>query len=242
MEKDEPRPEARERRAPAQPAASAISDSRAFVGMDEGFRRSLLNLKNAIDSEMKMKETRVVLFTSSARGEGTTTIVSSLARVLALHDSQKSLLVDCALRDPLLHRLFGIPNEKGIAEYLAGRATLAEIVRTVEEGKLDLVTSGTLSGVAQPFFRSDTIGRFFKEVSPRYQYVLVDSSAVLESPETPIIGSHTDGVVLVVHAAKTRREVISRAMLMVQKLDGRFIGTVLNRKPYYIPESVYRRM
>jgi capsular exopolysaccharide synthesis family protein len=212
--------------------------------MDERFRRSLLNLKNAIDSEMKAKDSRVVLFTSAVRGEGKTTIVASLARILALGDSQKTLLVDCAIRDPQLHRLFGTGNTKGIVEHLSGRASLADVVRSVDEGVLDLVPAGSCedADAVQPLFASDAFRLFLKEAASRYDYVLVDSSAVLESPETALIGSRVDGIVLVVHAAKTRREVIKRAMLMVQKLDGAFIGTVLNKKKYYIPERIYRRV
>ena len=47
---------------------------------------------------------------------------------------------------------------------------------------------------------------------------------------------------MIIHVGKTRREVIKRAMLMIEKLEGRFIGTILNRKKYYIPEFIYRRV
>ncbi len=242
-EKDRGRPRPKERE--TQPRPARVSEgTRVLTGMDERFRRSLLNLKNAIDSEMKAKDSRVVLFTSAVRGEGKTTIVASLARILSLGDSQKTLLVDCAIRDPQLHRLFGTGNTKGIVEHLSGRASLADVVRSVDEGVLDLVPAGSCedADAVQPLFASDAFRLFLKEAASRYDYVLVDSSAVLESPETALIGSRVDGIVLVVHAAKTRREVIKRAMLMVQKLDGAFIGTVLNKKKYYIPERIYRRV
>jgi capsular exopolysaccharide synthesis family protein len=242
-ERDRGRQRPRER-APQRRPARPAEEARVLTGMDERFRRSLLNLKNAIDSEMKAKESRVVLFTSAVPGEGTTTIVASLARVLSLSDTQKILLVDCAIRNPSLHRLFGARNENGIIEYLSGRAPLADVLKTVDDGVLDLVTAGSCedADALQPLFDSDAFGLFLKEAAARYDYVLVDSSAVLESPETPLIGSRAGGIVLVVHAAKTRREVIKRAMLMMQKLGGAFIGTVLNRKKYYIPERIYRRV
>ncbi|MDD4857043.1 MAG: CpsD/CapB family tyrosine-protein kinase [Candidatus Krumholzibacteria bacterium] len=219
-------------------------ESLIIAGMDERFRRSLLNLKNSIDSEMKGKESRVVLFTSAVEGEGKTTIVASLARVLAAGESQKILLVDCAVKNPEIHRLFGLKNEKGILDYLAGRAKLQEVVQGVDEGVLDLVTAGSSvsNDATQPLFNSDRLETFIKEVGAAYDYVLIDSSAILESPETTIIGSHADGIVLVIFMETTKREVIKRAMVMAQKLDGRFIGSVLNRKRYYIPEFIYRRV
>lgn len=243
-EKDRAHTKTRERKV-AVPGTPRVGGERVLLrGMDEHFRRSLLNLKNAIDSAMKDRESRVVLFTSAVRGEGKTTVVASLARILALGESDKILVVDCSVRSPELHRLFGVGNERGLLEYLAGKAQLEDVVQQVDRGILDLVAAGTSGDIdlTQPLFNSDRFGVFLREAAQRYDYVLVDSSAILEAPETPIIGSRVDGIVMVVYAAKTRREVIKRAMLLMEKLDGTFIGTVLNRKKYYIPEFIYRRV
>jgi len=219
-------------------------ESLILASMDERFRRSLLNLKNAIDSEVKGKESRVILITSAVRGEGKTTIAASLASVLASGEGQRILLVDCSIRDPELHRLFGAKNEKGIIDYLAGRAKLKDVVQSVDQGILDLVAAGVSNSpdMIQPLFNSERLGIFIKEVAAAYDYVLIDSSAILEAPETPILGSRVDGVAMVIFTGKTKREVIRRAMVMIEKLDGTFIGTVLNRKRYYIPEFIYRRI
>jgi capsular exopolysaccharide synthesis family protein len=243
-ERDRGRPRGKPEVAAETPAPRLRHESILLAGMDEGFHRSLLNLKNAIDSGMKEKESRVILFTSAIKGEGKTTIVASLARVLASGESQKILLVDCAVRNPELHRLFGLKNEKGLVDYLAGRAKIKDVIQSVDQGVLDLVATGAMEGVegTQMLFGSERFAIFVKEAAAAYEYVLIDSSAILEAPETPILGSRADGIVMVVFASKTRREVIKRAMLMIEKLDGSFIGTVLNRKQYYIPEFIYRRV
>jgi capsular exopolysaccharide synthesis family protein len=231
-------------RADEAPPSRLRGESVLRAGMDERYHRSLLNLKNAIDSGMKGRESRVILFTSAIGGEGKTSIVSSLARVIALGESSRVLLVDCSARDPQLHRLFGLKNERGLVDFLAGNAKLKDVMQTIDQGALDIVTAGAIGDIEAPqtLFGSERFALFIKEAAAAYEYVLIDSSAILESPETPIIGSRADGIVMVVHAGKTRREVIKRAMLMIEKLDGAFIGTVLNRKRYYIPEFIYRRV
>jgi protein-tyrosine kinase len=243
-ERDRGRPRGKPERTAETHAPRIRHESVLLAGMDEQFHRSLLNLKNAIDSGMKEKESRVILFTSAVKGEGKTTIIASLARVLASGESPKILLVDCAVRNPELHRLFGLKNEKGLVDYLAGRAAIKDVIQTVDPGALDLVAAGAIDGVegTQMLFGSERFAVFVKEVAAAYEYVLVDSSAILEAPETPILGSRADGIVMVVFASRTRREVIKRAMSMVEKLDGAFIGTVLNRKRYFIPEFIYRRV
>ena len=213
-------------------------------GVDENFKRGLRTLRNSIDSELKNNDFRVIVFTSAIAGEGKTTIVSFLARMLALGEVDRVLLADCAVLNPEIHALFGMKNDMGMLDYLAGSATLEEVVKNVDEGFLDIVTIGQSKGadITQPLFNSEKMSTFIHTTREMYDYVLIDTSAVLDAPETPIIGSYAQGTVLVVQSGKTKREVIKRAMLMIEKLDGRFLGTVLNRKTYYIPEFIYRRV
>ncbi|MBU8923163.1 MAG: CpsD/CapB family tyrosine-protein kinase [Bacteroidales bacterium] len=213
-------------------------------GLDENFRRSLLNLRNAIDSEIKKRDSRVVMFTSAVGGEGKTMIASYLARVLALGETEKILIIDCAVNNPQIHDLFGVKNEKGVLDLLSGEAELSEVITVLDEGALDIITIGTIrsADITQPLFNSERMRSFINAVGEHYDYVLVDTSAILEAPETAIIGALSTGIVIVVEAGRTKREVIKRAMTMVEKLDGEFIGSVLNKKKYYIPEFIYRRV
>lgn len=236
---------ARRKKSDARPINRDAARENAFIrGMDEDFRRSLMNLRNSIDSEMKDVSSRTIMFSSAVSNEGKTTIVAYLARILALGESSRILIIDCAVADPQLHRLFGVQNEKGILDYLAGDAQLAEIIMPLEEGILDLITTGPVrsADVTQPLFNSGRMNALFDKLSEHYDYILIDTSAILETPETPIIGSRVAGTVLIVRAGRTKREVVKRAIMMVEKLNGRFIGTVLNRKRYYIPDFIYRRV
>lgn len=219
-------------------------DSGLLKGMDENFRRALLTLRNTIESEAKENNTRTIVFTSAVGGEGKTTVMASFSRVLAIGQEGSILLVDCSIRNPKLHRLFGVENDKGIIDYLEGREDIPGLIKKSGISGLDLMTAGLTEDVdiSMPLFNSDRMALFMREVSEAYEYVLIDTSAVLEAPETPIVCSYSDGVIMIIHIGKTRREVIKRAMLMVEKHEGRFIGTVLNRKKYYIPEFIYRRV
>jgi capsular exopolysaccharide synthesis family protein len=219
-------------------------ESKFLHGIDENFRRGLMTLRNSIDSEMKNSDFRVIMFTSAIAGEGKTTIVAFLARMLALSEADRVLLVDCAVDNPELHKLFGLKNDKGILDYLGGSAPLEEIINTVDDGFLDVVTTGPRRGadITQPLFNSEKMTAFIRDTREMYDYVLIDTSAILDAAETPIIGSYATGTIIVVQSGRTKREVIKRAMMTIEKLGGRFLGTVLNRKKYYIPEFIYRRV
>jgi capsular exopolysaccharide synthesis family protein len=224
--------------------ASEDAESTFMRGLDENFKRGLRNLRNSIDSELKSSDFRVIMFTSAVAGEGKTTIAALLSRMMALGEADRVLLVDCAVVNPEIHALFGLENEKGILDYLSGTASLEDVIRSADEGVLDVVTTGPRRGadITQPLFNSERMSTFIKTTREMYDYVLIDTSAILDAPETPIIGSYATGSVIVVQSGKTKREVIKRAMMTLEKLGGRFLGTVLNRKKYYIPEFIYRRV
>jgi len=229
-------------------AAKTVRDTKIhdlkLLSLDENFRRSLVTLRNSIDSEMKKEASRIIMFTSAIKGEGKTTIAASFGRILAIGETERILLADFAVTNPQLHTLFGVANDKGIVEYLAGKAELKDVIHSLDKGVLDLITAGNFKGgeMAQPLFNSERMTQFIDAVADGYDYVLIDAPAILDVPETAIIGSYVGGVVMVIHSGKTRREVIKRAIQMVEKLDGKLIGTILNMKKYYIPEFIYRRV
>jgi len=224
--------------------ASNVNKSNFLKGMDEDFRRSLLTLRNSVDSEMKDKGTKVIMFTSALEGEGKSTIAVFLARMIAVNQMEKTLIIDCAVRNPQIHNFFGVSGEKGIIDYLSDEAEFSDILQTVDAMVLDIIPTGRTAdrSVIQPLFRSDRMGALISEVAENYDYIFVDTSSILSAPETPILSSLMDGVVMVVQAGRTKREVIRRAVMNVNKQGGEFVGSVLNRKKYYIPEFIYKRV
>ncbi len=217
-------------------------DSRFLEGLEENFRRSLLALRNAVEAETRDLEMCTIVFTSAVKGEGKTTVISTFSRILAVGGSQRLCIVDCSVRNPGLNRLFGTENKRGIIDYLEGKADLQSLIQDV--GGIDFIPAGVTTNIdiSISLVNSERMAQLIRQLSETYDYVLIDTPAILEAPETSIISSYADGVILIVHTGKTRREVVKRAILMVEKLDGRFLGTVMNRKKYYIPEFIYRRV
>ncbi|MFO7914276.1 MAG: CpsD/CapB family tyrosine-protein kinase [Candidatus Krumholzibacteriales bacterium] len=229
----------KKRKARGQGGADAV-----IAGLDSDFTRSLYTLRNSIDTEIRDKGSRVVMITSSIAGEGKTTITGFLARVIASNEMESVLLVDCAVKNSRLGKLFGVEKDKGIIDYLLEEAEIKDIITNADHGALDIVNTGIIrkESTIQPLFNSDRMRFFINQMAEKYDYVLFDTSPVLDAPETSILSPQMDGVVLVVRAGKTKREVIKRAMMMLNKQGGNLIGSVLNRKLYHIPEFIYKRV
>ena len=102
------------------------------------FRRLLHNL-NGVETEHKNK---IILLTSAMLAEGKSTVASFMAITSARQKKRKTLLVDCDLRRPTLHRLFSVPRDHGVSEALIDNRKLQDIVKKTSEPLLDLVTAG----------------------------------------------------------------------------------------------------
>jgi Mrp family chromosome partitioning ATPase len=75
-----------------------------------------------------------------------------------------------------------------------------------------------------------------------FDWVVVDGPPVIESPEAASLAAQVDGVVMVLHAGRVKRPVVTRAVEMLRKNGGRVLGTVLNRRVHEIPGFIYRRI
>lgn len=92
-------------------------------------------------------------------------------------------------------------------------------------------------------FDSAAIGKLLEEVRFYYDLILVDCAPVLPVSDPMLLASEMDGVILVVKAGTTQREVAKRAASMLQNDKTRLLGVVLNNLsnalPYYYNESYY---
>ena len=101
------------------------------------------------------------LVTSSLPGEGKSTTISNLAVTFA-QSGNKVLLIDCDLRKPVLHKLFGISNKEGLTNAVAGRGNVKKYIQSTEMENLFLLPS-----VPTPPNPSEIIGSQIHEKPPR---------------------------------------------------------------------------
>ncbi len=203
------------------------------------FRRLLRNI-NGYDPNRDLK---TILVTSAMLAEGKSTVTAFLALTAARHRQHKTLLVDCDLRRPMLHRLFAVARENGVTEILLKGKKVKDTIKKTSVDLLDIITAG--KAVSQPaaMFDSAAISKLLEEVRFYYDLILVDCAPVLPVSDPMLLASEMDGVILVVKAGTTQREVAKRAALLLQNDKTRLLGVVLNNLsnalPYYYNESYY---
>jgi protein-tyrosine kinase len=217
------------------PAAGA----EAFAGE---MLRELGILRNSLEARLEKKSRRVLMFTSAMHDEGVTSLALAYARLLAMHGEHRVLLIELNARTPALASLLGLPSREGVTHYFsAGRPLATLALRPAGEG-FDVVHVGEPDATQIQINLERAFPHLIEEALQSYDTVIVDAPPVVLCPETPPLSPFVDGVVLVVHSGRTKRETVDRSIKQIQQFQGRVLGVVLNRKRYYIPHFIYRRL
>jgi capsular exopolysaccharide synthesis family protein len=190
-----------------------------------------------------------LLITSSLPSEGKTTTATNTAISLA-QTGAKVLIIDADMRRPRLHSVFNIENGDGLSTILSTEMTEAEILKVVkqDEGtKLNLLTSGPIPPNPAELIGSEQMANLLKLLSAHFTHVVVDSPPITSFTDGVLIASMVDGVILVVHAGKSSRQVVRRARQLLQDVGAKIFGVVLNnvnlrsQDNYYYYQSYYHR-
>jgi protein-tyrosine kinase len=185
---------------------------------------------------------RVVVFTASESGNGCSWVCARVAETLAAQVTGAVCLVDANLRNPGLHRQFGVENHHGLADALRGRDPIRSFARSWSRPNLWLISCGSSPETCVPALGSELMRQKLAELRSEAAYVLVDAAGMNVSNDAVALGSAADGVVVVLKANSSRRQTARKAVQDMQAANVRIVGAVLNQRTFPIPESIYNRL
>ncbi|MBI5584197.1 MAG: polysaccharide biosynthesis tyrosine autokinase [Deltaproteobacteria bacterium] len=186
------------------------------------------------------RSVKTIMVTSAVQGEGKSFVAANLAIGIAYDLHLHSLLVDCDLRNPNVGSLFGISNGNGIADYLIGRGSVADILVKTDLEKLSLIPSGTVPTNPSEIIGSNRMTTLVEELKTRYddRFIVFDSTPLLATSDSGVLAKLVDGIILVVRAGSTPRETITQALTFLEK--DKILGVVLNHVQFKAP-GLFRR-
>jgi len=170
----------------------------------------------------------IIHITSALPGDGKTTTAISLARA-SVSAGVKTILIDCDLRRPSVHRAFGQQPDTGIVEYLSGKATLEEAVMKDPEGTLAYLP--VKSGAANPpdVLSSQHMQKLLAELRETYDQIIIDSAPVLPVVDSQVLSRLADKVVFVVKWRDTPRDAAANAVRDLKAHGADLAGVVLEQ-------------
>jgi exopolysaccharide/PEP-CTERM locus tyrosine autokinase len=171
---------------------------------------------------------RSLLITSASPGEGKSFVCANLGISLAQGVDNHCLLVDCDLRQPTQHVLFGLENNAGLSDYLQHKKELPELLVPSGIEKLSILQAGPRSINPAELLGSASMASLVDELAQRYddRIVLFDSPPLHAASETAILAQHVDGVILVVRYGVSRREYVKTLVEAIGR--EKIVGVVFN--------------
>lgn len=185
----------------------------------EQYRR----MRNSVQAMNADGAARSILMTSAIEGEGKTVTTINLAIAMAELAGQRVCILDANRFNPSLESYLSMPRRQGMSELLASRLTMDEALRRTSVDRLDIIGAG--DNEHNVVLNVDRVRSLLNTLKRRYDYVLIDSPAVLRANHPSLLASIADGILLVVRMGYTPKQLVEEAFAMLENLGGNLLGT-----------------
>jgi len=166
---------------------------------------------------------RTLLITSSGSREGKSDVAFNLAKVSA-SESCRVILVDANLRRPTVHQRLGSREIPGLADILAGRATLADSLQGSVIPGLGVLTAGTIEAYPADLLESERMGVLMEELKGVADLVVFDAPDALSVADARILAGLVDSAVYVAREGRSRRGGIREGLEALRQAGGKVAG------------------
>ncbi|MGD9503308.1 MAG: CpsD/CapB family tyrosine-protein kinase [Syntrophobacteraceae bacterium] len=215
--------------------------SASYTGLPESSANEFNRIRNAVLLLTDYgRSPKTVLVASSEHGEGATTIATHLSRGLAEHPGAKPLRLDFNFRSA--DRKSSESRSKGLADWLFDGFKEEYIREDRRAPGCSVLDGGKVDCHPSRIIESSDFQPYMDKLKEMFNFVVIDAPPLQPYPETTLLASRVDGVILVVRAEGPRREVVMDAVKKLHEVHANIYGVVLNQRKHYIPGWIYRRI
>ncbi len=184
-------------------------------------------LRTSIRFSSLDKPLRTLLVAGAGAEDGSSTVLCNLAVAIAQADT-RVIVVDCDLRRPSVHGMFGLANDKGLTTLLLDEERKELPLQPTEVPNLQVLPAGPLPPNPADLLGTQRMQRVIETLASAAELVLFSAPPAALVADATVLASRLDGVILVISAGRTRREVASRAKALLEKANANILGVVLN--------------
>jgi succinoglycan biosynthesis transport protein ExoP len=186
---------------------------------------------------------QVILISSAGPLEGKTITTANLAVTMAQAGS-KVIILDCDMRKPKMHKVFGMARDHGLSNLLTGTIDVGEAISHTPIPNLDIILCGPIPPNPSEMLGSPRMAALLKDLRERYAHILIDSSPSTAVTDAVVLSKSVDGIVLVIRAGDTAREIARNSIAQFDNVGAHILGAILNavdvgRDSYYYYQYYY---
>ncbi len=182
---------------------------------------------------------RVLTLTSPSPREGKSTVCANLGVALA-QAGKSTLILDCDLRRPTMHRIFSMRNFRGLASLTAGGYDLQKISQESQVPGLKVVTAGPIMPNPAELLDSGSFAELLQAAREEFDYVLLDTPPIGMFSDPLVLATRGDGVLLVLDAQNTRKRSVRQVVRSLEAVGANMLGTVMSNADVPKNPAYYR--
>lgn len=185
-------------------------------------------IRTSIQFAQAGKELKTLAVTSCTPNEGKSMTVANLAVVLT-QAGKSVLLLDCDMRNPTVHKNFGLSNKLGLSSCISMDTPLSAAVQATKVDNLYALTSGVIPPNPSELLGSEQMKNVLQRAKEQYDYVLIDTPPVMPVTDALIVGRFVDGMILVIASAEVKVEMARDVKNQLVNAGANILGVVLNK-------------
>jgi capsular exopolysaccharide synthesis family protein len=189
----------------------------------EAFR----GVRAAIFAANRVKACQVVQIASPNVGDGKTVLSVNLAVSIA-QSGKRVLLVDADLRRPTVSKILGVMRDEGFAMVLAEEIEVLDAIVPSGIPNLDILPGCSTSRSPADLITSPQLKDTIDFARERYDYVLLDTPALLAVTDGAAVAPFVDATILVVRITKNVRTFVEHALEILDTVQAHVLGIVVN--------------
>lgn len=194
-----------------------------------------------IQSLKATKDLKTFLITSSINGEGKTITAINLAMTMAHDLNNKSiLLIDADMRKGKVAKYLGLHQSPGLSEILKGEAEPDITFISPSIDNLTIIPAGEPPRNPAELLNSKKMSGLIASLKARFDYIFMDSPPIMLLTDPCILGAMMDGVILVIQAGRTQRDLIHHAEQRLTQAHAKLLGYIMTNVEYHLPQYLYR--
>ncbi len=182
----------------------------------------------------------VILLASAEPGAGKSTTTGNLGVAMA-ETGNRVILIDADFPRHGLTRMFNQVGKLGLGEVLLGQQSLAETIQDTQWPTLGFLPAGAVADEMTGRLSPETLEEVLAQLRQLYDYIVIDSPALLSIADATVIARQADAVVMVVSIRHSQPSELRMALQQLGDVNAKTVGLVINRAPKTRVYSYYAR-
>jgi len=202
------------------------------------YSESLRTIRTGVILSSLDKPFKTISVTSTAPGEGKTSVSLGLAFTLAQLGSV--LLIDADMRRPSIKNALSLDEQKlGLSDLVAQTGEMQECITAYKDGGFDVLPCGTLPPNPSELLSSQRFKDLISQLSDKYDKIILDTAPCLAVSDALVLSPSVDAYLYVVKSDSTTALNAKNGIKRLRQANANIAGIVLTQVDLKKAEQYY---